>query len=162
MLPWLLLTAGWGQTGYNERPSDQLRKLKLRVTSVDKLFVHTAVTNGKGEITDTCKGDSGGPLLIWRRDRWEVVGTLWVSFLCVEFVSLFPISNHNCCQGGGFNCRNNKTSGDGDWNNVASQLSWIRDQMKPDGGKGDPHKSIANYVSRILALHISVIVRAQR
>ena len=77
-----VLTAGWGQTGYNERPSKQLRKLKLRVTSVDKLFVHTAVTNAKGEITDTCKGDSGGPLLIRRKGRWEVVGTLKVSFVC--------------------------------------------------------------------------------
>ena len=77
-----VLTAGWGQTGYHKGTSERLRKLKLRVTSVDKLFVHTAVTNAKGEITDTCKGDSGGPLLIWREDRWEVVGTLKVSFVC--------------------------------------------------------------------------------
>ena len=77
-----VLTAGWGQTGYGEGPSEQLRKLKLRVTSVEKLFVHTAVTNAKGEVTDTyCRGDSGGPLLIWRQGRWEVVGALKVTFV---------------------------------------------------------------------------------
>ena len=76
-----VLTAGWGQTGFREGPSEQLRKLKLRVTSVEKLFVRTAVMNAKGEVTDTCRGDSGGPLLIWRQGNWEVVGTLKVNIL---------------------------------------------------------------------------------
>ena len=79
-----VLTAGWGQTGYSESLSEQLRKLKLRVSSVDKLFVHTDVMNAKGEVTDTCKGDSGGPLLIWRQSKWEVVGTLRVSSLSLS------------------------------------------------------------------------------
>ena len=73
-----VLTAGWGQTGFSEGPSEQLRKLKLRVTSVDKLLVKTGVTNEKGEVADPCKGDSGGPLLLRRKGNWEVVGTLKV------------------------------------------------------------------------------------
>ena len=59
-----VLTAGWGQTGFGEGFSDQLQKLTLRVTSVEKLFVKTNVTNEDGEVTDPCDGDSGGPLLI--------------------------------------------------------------------------------------------------
>ena len=74
-----VLTAGWGQTGFGEGVSEQLRKLKLRVTSVEKLFVKTAVANKDGEVADTCEGDGGGPLLIWRQGNWEVVGTLQVN-----------------------------------------------------------------------------------
>ena len=79
-----VLTAGWGKTGFRERNSQQLRKLTLRVTSVEKLFVKTAVTNKDGEVADPCDGDSGGPLLIWRQGSWEVVGTLKV------YISLTP------------------------------------------------------------------------
>ena len=74
-----VLTAGWGQTGFREGFSEQLRRLKLRVSSVEKLFVKTAVTNRNGEVADPCNGDSGGPLLIWRKGRWEIVGTLEVN-----------------------------------------------------------------------------------
>ena len=74
-----VLTAGWGQTGFGEGFSDQLQKLTLRVTSVEKLFVKTGVTNKDGEVTDPCDGDSGGPLLIRRQGSWEIVGTLQVN-----------------------------------------------------------------------------------
>ena len=74
-----VLTAGWGQTGFREGYSDQLRKLKLTVTSVENLFVKTNVTNSKGEVADPCDGDSGGPLLLWRQGNWEIVGTLQVN-----------------------------------------------------------------------------------
>ena len=40
-------------------------------------------------------------------------------------------------KGGGFNCYNNRTSEDGEWNNVASQINWIQEQMKPGGPKGN-------------------------
>ena len=40
-----VLTAGWGHTGFGEGFSDPLQKLMLRVTSVEKLFVKTNVTN---------------------------------------------------------------------------------------------------------------------
>ena len=81
-----VLTAGWGKTGFGERFSDQLRKVKLRVTSVEKLFVKTAVTNKDGEVTDPCEGDSGGPLLIWRQGNWEVVGTLNVNISLTQHI----------------------------------------------------------------------------
>ena len=74
-----VLTAGWGATGYNESFSEQLRKLKLKVTSVDELWVETSATNEKGEVADPCDGDSGGPLLLKRQNNWEVVGTLQVN-----------------------------------------------------------------------------------
>ena len=32
-----------------------------------------------GEVTDSCDGDSGGPLLIRRQGSWEIVGTLQVN-----------------------------------------------------------------------------------
>ena len=74
-----VLTAGWGHTGFGEGFSDPLQKLMLRVTSVEKLFVKTNVTNKDGEVTDPCDGDSGGPLLIRRQGSWEIVGTLQVN-----------------------------------------------------------------------------------
>ena len=80
-----VLTAGWGLTGYKEGPSDQLRKLKLSVTTVDKLWVRTGVTNSEGNVSDPCKGDSGGPLLILRENNWEVAGTLKVDYQSLWF-----------------------------------------------------------------------------
>ena len=87
-----VLTAGWGVTGYNKGPSEQLRKLKLNVTSVDKLLVKTAVTNSNGTVSDPCKGDSGGPLLVWKQDHWEIIGTLKVRYATkYQFCSLINI-----------------------------------------------------------------------
>ena len=40
-------------------------------------------------------------------------------------------------KGGGFDCSKNSTDGDGLWSNVASHIAWIREQMKPDGAKGN-------------------------
>ena len=75
----LVLTAGWGRTGYKEGPSKQLRRLELEVTSVDDLWVFTGVTNSRGQLVDTCEGDSGGPLLVQREGQWHLVGTLKVN-----------------------------------------------------------------------------------
>ena len=66
----LVLTAGWGRTGYKEGPSKQLRRLELEVTSVDDLWVFTGVTNSRGQLVDSCEGDSGGPLLVQREGQW--------------------------------------------------------------------------------------------
>ena len=78
----LVLTAGWGRTGYKEGPSKQLRRLELEVTSVDDLWVFTGVTNSRGQLVDTCEGDSGGPLLVQREGQWHLVGTLKVNIGC--------------------------------------------------------------------------------
>ena len=75
----LVLTAGWGRTGYKEGPSKQLRRLELEVTSLDDLWVYTGVINSRGELVDTCEGDSGGPLLVQRGGQWHLVGTLKVT-----------------------------------------------------------------------------------
>ena len=39
-------------------------------------------------------------------------------------------------QGGGFDCADNSTSGDGKWNNIESQRDWILAQMQRGGPKG--------------------------
>ena len=76
-----VLTAGWGRTGYKQGPSKHLRRLDLKVTSVDDLWVLTGVTNERGELVDTCEGDSGGPLLIYKEGHWELIGTLQVVYM---------------------------------------------------------------------------------
>ena len=127
-----VLTAGWGRTGYKQGPSKVLRKLDLKVTTVDDLWVFTGVTNDKGVLVDTCEGDSGGPLLSFREGVWELVGTLQVVYRskvftrsCIKTLLLI-----DCLfQGGGFDCADNSTSGDGKWNNIESQRDWILAQM---------------------------------
>ncbi len=79
----MVVTAGWGQTGYGQGLSQQLRKLSLTVSSTSPLWVHTSVREDglpHGQLTDPCKGDSGGPLVIWRNGEWEIVGTLKVGY----------------------------------------------------------------------------------
>ena len=39
-------------------------------------------------------------------------------------------------QGEGFDCRTNKTAGDGEWSNVAVQRRWIQRRLVPGAGKG--------------------------
>ena len=76
-----VLTAGWGVTGYNEDVSDELRSLELSITSTADIWVYTDNYDEEGRLTDTCKGDSGGPLAIQRDGVWEIVGVLFVSRL---------------------------------------------------------------------------------
>ena len=82
-----VLTAGWGVTGYNEEASDELRSLELTITSTADIWVYTDNYDEEGRLTDTCKGDSGGPLAIRRNGVWEIVGVLFVSleFLLSSF-----------------------------------------------------------------------------
>ena len=63
------------------------------MTSVDDLWVFTGVTNSRGQLVDTCEGDSGGPLLVQRQGQWHLVGTLKVNTrydltFCVSFFQL--------------------------------------------------------------------------
>ena len=82
-----VLTAGWGVTGYNEEPSEELRSLQLTVTMTEGMFVYTSNYDEEGRLTDTCKGDSGGPLAILRDGGWQLVGVLKVSLI---FLVLIP------------------------------------------------------------------------
>ena len=85
-----VLTAGWGVTGYNEDVSDELRSLELTITSTADIWVYTDNYDEEGRLTDTCKGDSGGPLAIRRNGVWEIVGVLFVSLVfllsCFEYL----------------------------------------------------------------------------
>ena len=112
-----VLTAGWGLTGYNEGLSNELRSLELTVTYTEDIWVYTSNYDEEGRLTDTCKGDSGGPLAIWRSGGWELVGVL---------------------KGEGYDCSTNTTNGDGQWSSVATQRKWIWRQLHP-GAKGEIH-----------------------
>ena len=52
-------------------------------------------------------------------------------------------------QGEGFDCRTNKTAGDGEWSNVAAQRKWIENRLIPGAGKGT--KLFLS--KRLIALH---------
>merc|ERR1719430_647795 len=110
-----VMTAGWGVTGYNEGVSKELRSLQLTITSTADIWVYTDNYDEEGRLTDTCKGDSGGPLAILRDDVWELGGVL---------------------KGEGYDCRTNRTNGDGQWSSVAEQRKWIWMQLS-GGGKGE-------------------------
>ena len=84
-----VLTAGWGVTGYNEDVSDELRSLELTITSTADIWIFTDNYDEEGRLTDTCKGDSGGPLAIRRNGVWEIVGVLFVSL--IFFFMLFSV-----------------------------------------------------------------------
>ena len=68
-------------TGYNEGVSKELRSLQLTITSTADIWVYTDNYDEEGRLTDTCKGDSGGPLAIRRNGVWEIVGVLFVSLV---------------------------------------------------------------------------------
>ena len=51
-----------------------------------------------------------------------------LSFLTITITVMF--------QGEGFDCRTNKTFGDGEWSNVAAQRNWIENRLIPGAGKG--------------------------
>ena len=82
-------------TGYNQSPGSPLRSVRLTVTQVfsvqgdcnggkwlsyvqvDELWLYTAsVTDGI--VTDACKGDSGGPLIIEKGGQHLLIGVLEV------------------------------------------------------------------------------------
>ena len=94
----IALCQGWGLTGYNKRAGSPLRSLKLPVTKVlsykwityrlnlylssalcqvDDLWLYTE-SETDGVIKDTCKGDSGGPLIIDNGGQPLLVGVLKV------------------------------------------------------------------------------------
>ena len=100
----VVMTAGWGLTGAQGGLSKVLVYTNLEVSKGGSdVFVNTKVKITKAGVpVDPCEGDSGGPLLKYHEDsdgyeRVEIHATL---------------------HGGGYDCVQNKTSGEGEWNNA--------------------------------------------
>ena len=53
----------------------------LASVQVDDIWLYTSNFDSSGRITDTCSGDSGGPLFIERNGQVELVGVLKVGLL---------------------------------------------------------------------------------
>ena len=47
---------------------------------VDGIWLYTSNFDSSGKLTDTCRGDSGGPLFVQRNGQVEQVGVLKVTF----------------------------------------------------------------------------------
>ena len=110
----LVLHLGWGQAFQRAFP-DTLLKVLLRVSEVDTSGDHTFTEVGSDFLNipvDACDGDSGGPLLHKKDGEWQLYATL---------------------QGGGYDCEDDKTSGDGIWNSLAHHNDWIRDVINAAG-----------------------------
>ena len=117
----LVLSLGWGQAFQGPRARtrafpDTLLKVLLRVSEVDISGDHTFTAVGKTNNTnipvDPCDGDSGGPLLFKKDGEWLLYATL---------------------RGGGYDCQDDKTRGDGLWNSLAPHNFWIRDVINTAG-----------------------------
>ena len=114
----LVLHLGWGQSFQGALPN-RLLKVRLRVSDVDTSGDHTFTEVGSdflGIEVDACDGDSGGPLLHKKDGEWQLYATL---------------------QGGGYDCQDDKTIGDGLWNSLAPHNDWIRDVINTAGERGD-------------------------
>ena len=111
----LVLHLGWGQAFQGAFP-DTLLKVLLRVSEVDATGDNTFTEVGSiaklGIPVDPCDGDSGGPLLFRKNGEWQLYATL---------------------QGGGYDCEDGKTRGDGIWNSLAPHNDWIRDVINSAG-----------------------------
>ena len=117
----LVLSLGWGQAFQGPRARtrafpDKLLKVLLRVSDVDTSSDHTFTAVGRTNNTnipvDPCDGDSGGPLLYKKDGEWQLYATL---------------------RGGGYDCEEDKTRGDGLWNSLAPHNFWISDVINTYG-----------------------------
>ena len=125
---------------------------------VNGLWAYTSNYDSSGRITDTCRGDSGGPLFAQRNGQVELVGILKV------MKSHNPIRNDSNIslpmwwwlgvQGEGFDCRTNKINGDGEWSNVAAQKQWIENRLIPGAGKGGQRTYHKNQIQNAEKLFI--------
>ena len=123
----VVTTLGWGLAFQRGQP-DELLKAQLNVSDVDLTggLDYTEVgSNSIGIPVDTCSGDSGGPLLGWRDNKWYLFSTL---------------------QGGGYNCLTDRTRGDGVWNSVAANYDWVQQVItgvseEPDNSNLEPIKN---------------------
>ena len=117
----LVLHLGWGQAFQGPRARtrafpDKLLKVLLRVSEVDtsgeNTFTEVGSTAKLNIPVDPCDGDSGGPLLYEKDGEWLLYATL---------------------HGGGYDCQEDKTRGDGIWNSLAFHNDWIRDTINTAG-----------------------------
>ena len=118
------------------------------MAQVNDMWVYTNIETD-GKITDTCEGDSGGPLAVQKGDRWELVGVLQVINVIIHVGGTGEGEGAWACngdvlaliclisfQGEGFDCRTNTSSGFGSWNNVAHHNSWIKSQLSFNALRG--------------------------
>ena len=80
---------GWGVTDTGDQSDDQLRKAEVPIISDAacasdwNAFIAPTMVCAGGEMTDTCGGDSGGPLMVPRLGAYALVGvTSWGSGQC--------------------------------------------------------------------------------
>ena len=71
-----------------------------------------------------------------------------ISLLCFDVEGWSFIWAH--LKGEGYNCRTDRTSGDGSWSNVAAQRNWILKQLVPGGAKGTLSKSKLRWLHNLL------------
>lgn len=57
---------------------------QLSSVQVDGIWLYTSNFDSSGRITDTCRGDSGGPLFIERNGQVELVGVLKVGLFYTQ------------------------------------------------------------------------------
>ena len=81
-----------------------------------------------GVPVDPCSGDSGGPLLKWSQVQEDFV-------------------LHATLYGGGYDCVDNRTDGDGKWNSVFPHLPWIDSFTK---GEGSSHRTLEQSLTKRL------------
>jgi len=99
---------GYGMEGFR-KGGKYLNEIKLKVRNQDATPMWSKIekrwtrwnwieTNVGPNNEGPCPGDSGGPLLVWRNNRWELLATLY---------------------GGGYNCEDNTSDRMGDlWNSI--------------------------------------------
>ena len=104
----IVRTAGWGFTDSKGGLSNVLVTTELEVSQGgSESLVETKVKRTKSGVpVDTCEGDSGGPLLKWSEERNDFV-------------------LHATLLGGGYDCVEDRSDGDGVWNNVFPHLAWL-------------------------------------
>jgi len=121
------VAAGWGRTNkpsISKWPSNVLKVVDLRVSR--KKYKHkkifgTILYKKQNLYQDPCAGDSGGPLMYYKKrsNQYVLIGTL---------------------KGNGYDCRyDNVSTFEGStnalWNKVSAHMEWIKDTMEKLGDK---------------------------
>lgn len=88
------IVSGWGQTDQYKDVSNQLLKVRLPKYDWQKCKDHYKLNNvmiydymicyGGGGHKDTCMGDSGGPLIIYKNGRAYLIGVISFGIPCAN------------------------------------------------------------------------------